>query len=632
MRIPLLGFDVGIKRAAPKSQNKNWSPTDDRWYTNWPWMGSNGNTVATPETAMGNSALYSGVKVICETLGSIPLILYKRKSDDKRERASENSLYGVLKSLANPGLTAMEFREIMTAHMILRGNGFAQIIRSADNQVIGLYPLNPERMRLEWDKELSEYVYIYKKSDNKDYKFAREDIFHLRGPSEDGIWGKSFVAVLKYLIEHNLTLDEYSQNFYKNNAAPSGVLEAKDGYEVTEKARDRLRSEWKKKYSGANNSGSVAILEEGMQWKQIGMSSTDAQFIETLKDARKQILGCLRVQPYMVGDTEKLSFNTVEQLSIQFISYTMLPYFVRWEQTIYRDLLTPKERTKLFAEFLVDGLQRGDIVSRYRSYAIGRQWGWLSTNDIRRYENLDPIEGGDVYLQPLNMIDASEATDYLMSGNESSGEPGTKNELDDNSNPTLKNSKLHAILNQRRKQEQIHRSGDMNYVLEEMMKIALKVEEIRQNQGKTAENTPKETKKSSDLSGRISRMSEANVPLVSEIVGRVMRKESLARAKATQRQKLDTFDGDFFNEHKTFVRDSLAPLVRSQINQIFVLADEQNIDVVPAAANEVLDRAVEIYSSRYGSAGDKVEVLSVEFASELSVMVQEKSFKLLGVD
>ncbi len=623
MRIPFTGIDLGVKRSADTKQN--WSPVDDRWYSAWPWQGKNGNKTVTPQTAQGSSAVYSGVKIISETIGSIPFPLYKKKGEDKRVKAEENSLYGVLKNLAHPKLTAMEFRELMTAHMILRGNAFAQIIRGEDGQVVELYPLNPERMSLVFDDTIQDYIYEYSLANGEKRKFLSEQIFHLRGPSEDGRWGRSFVAVLKDIIGQNLTLDEYSNNFYVNNAAPSGVLQMAAGMEMSPKAKDNLREEWKKKYQGSNKSGSVAILEEGLTWQQIGMSSQDSQFIDTLKDARRQILGCLRVPLYMAGDPEKLSFNTIEQLSIQFMTYTMMPYFVRWEQTVYRDLLTVQERKKYFAEFLVDGLQRGDIVSRYRAYAVGRQWGWLSVNDIRRFENMDSVQGGDVYLQPLNMIDSSEASEYLLKNDPNDEKPpGTKNEMDDNSNVTLKNTQSQLEFIQRR----LPAPENNNEILvEEIRKIAEKVDKIVEKEQKQAE---KPEKLSNHLGLQIELLSEANVRVSSEILARIMRKENLALATAQRKGKLDTIEKDFYEDHVVFMRDSLAPVVLSQLEQIYIVSRGQKPPDLKNGVVEVLNRVMERYVTSFKNVGEGVDGRAFEFAVELSELVKKKGLEIVG--
>ncbi|MCB1715100.1 MAG: phage portal protein, partial [Candidatus Competibacteraceae bacterium] len=177
---------------------------------------------------------------------------------------------------------------------------------------------------------------------------------------------------------------------------------------LTDGPLKRLKAQWQDDYAGASNAGKTLVLEEGMDWKQIGLTNEDAQYLETRKFQRSEIASIYRIPPHLIGDLEKSTFSNIEHQGLEFVKYTMAPWFARWEQAISRDLLTERERDRYFAEFLVDGLLRGDIKSRYDAYSVGRQWGWLSANDVRKLENMNPIDEGDEYLSPLNMIPASQ--------------------------------------------------------------------------------------------------------------------------------------------------------------------------------------------------------------------------------
>lgn len=621
MRIPFTRIDIGVAGRSGSTTARSWNPTDERWYAPFPWLNKNGTQSATPDNATQVPPLFTGIKILSESVGAVPLILYKRKPNDERERATDHSLYSVLKDMANPRLTALEFKEIMTSHMILRGNGFAQIIRNYAGEVLGLYPLNPTKMSIEFDQELNEHVYVYILKDGSKRKFTSNEIFHLRGPSEDGVWGVSFVQSLRKIIEHNMTLDEYANNFYVNNAAPSGVLQMAAGIEMSQKAKDNLREEWKKKYQGAH-SGSVAILEEGLTWQQIGMTSQDSQFIDTLKDARLQILGALRVAPYLAGDTEKLSFNSVEQLSIQFINYTMLPYFVRWQQTIYRDLLSISEKKKYYAEFLIDVLQKGDFISRYRGYAIGRQWGWLSVNDIRRLENLNPIDGGDVYLQPLNMVDAAIATDYMLDNKDSNESvPNVKNELDDNSNILLKNSI-------RSKVESTIEARLVSPMFQKLSEIEGRIALILEGkEPKTLEKAPESSK---NIEKTLISLRENNIAIFADPLARAMRKERSAFENAERKNKVDSFEKDFYPDHKDFIKEVISPAVRSYIGQIKMIGELTKGDDLAVSLNESIDSTlnsvIEIFDLRYKKAGeDKANDFAKEVMREIEKNIYLKA-------
>ena len=196
--------------------------------------------------------------------------------------------------------------------------------------------------------------------------------------------------------------------FFANGAAPGGVLE----HPGTIKDPQRVRESWQSTFGGSGNSNKIAVLEEGMKYTPIGISPEQAQFLETRKFQVNEIARIFRVPPHMVGDLEKSSFSNIEQQSLEFVKYTLDPWVIRWEQTIHRSLLLPDEKSQYFVKFNLEGLLRGDYQSRMNGYAIGRQNGWMSANDIRELENLDRIpaeEGGDLYLINGNMLPLKDA-------------------------------------------------------------------------------------------------------------------------------------------------------------------------------------------------------------------------------
>jgi HK97 family phage portal protein len=234
------------------------------------------------------------------------------------------------------------------------------------------------------------------------------DVFHIPGLGFDGLVGYSPIAMAKNAIGMAIACEEYGAKFFANGAAPGGVLE----HPGTIKDPQKVRDSWNAAYQGSSNSHRVAVLEEGMKYQPIGISPEQAQFFETRKFQINEIARIFRVPPHMVGDLEKSSFSNIEQQSLEFVKYTLDPWVIRWEQTISRALLRPDEKKLYFAKFNVDGLLRGDYVSRMNGYAIARQNGWMSANDIRELENLDRIPpelGGDLYLINGNMTKLEDA-------------------------------------------------------------------------------------------------------------------------------------------------------------------------------------------------------------------------------
>lgn len=236
---------------------------------------------------------------------------------------------------------------------------------------------------------------------------SSQDVLHIPGLGFDGLVGYSPIAMAKNAIGMSIAAEEYGAKFFSNGATPSGILE----HPGTVKNAESLRESWTRRFSG-NNSHKVAILEEGMKYTPISISPNEAQFLETRKFQINEIARIFRIPPHMVGDLEKSSFSNIEQQSLEFVKYTLDPWVIRFEQAFNRRLLKDKEKDKFYIKFNVDGLLRGDYQSRMNGYAVGRQNGWMSANDIRALENLDRIpieEGGDLYLINGNMLPLKHA-------------------------------------------------------------------------------------------------------------------------------------------------------------------------------------------------------------------------------
>lgn len=348
-------------------------------------------------SAMQLSAVFSCVRVISESVASLPIELYQRNNDGGKQRAPGHPLYKLLKTSPNGWQTSLEFIEMMQAHVELRGNAYAYISRLGGN-VEELIPLHPDRIEMLVAPDLT-ITYKYTQPDGRIKTLSQSDVFHLRGMSSDGFRGLSMLSVAREPIGMGLSMQEHGARLFANGARPGLVL--KHPGKLSKEAHENLRNSWNDNYGGAANSGKTALIEEGMSVEKIGMTNDDAQWLESRKLTRSEICGMFRVPPHKIGDLDRATFSNIEHQSIEFVTDAVLPRVRRWEQAIARDLILVPD--KYFAEFNIAGLLRGDIKSRYESYAIARQWGWLSVNDIRRMENLNPVDNGDTYLQPLNM-------------------------------------------------------------------------------------------------------------------------------------------------------------------------------------------------------------------------------------
>lgn len=364
---------------------------------------------------MQMTAVYSCVRILSEAVAGLPLNLYKYNNSGGKEKALDSPLYFLLHDEPNPEMTSFVFRETLMTHLLLWGNAYAQIIRNGKGEVVALYPLMPNSMTVNRDSQGRLYYQYYRGLDeakiNKDniVILSPRDVLHIPGLGFDGIIGYSPIAMAKNAVGMAIACEEYGAKFFANGAAPSGVLE----HPGIVKDPAKIRDSWNAVYQGSGNANKVAVLEEGMKYTPIGISPEQAQFLETRKFQINEIARIFRVPPHMVGDLEKSSFSNIEQQSLEFVKYTLEPWLVRWEQSMVRALLTPEAKKAYFIKFNVDGLLRGDYQSRMNGYAVARQNGWMSANDIRELENLDQIpeeEGGNLYLVNGNMIQIKDAT------------------------------------------------------------------------------------------------------------------------------------------------------------------------------------------------------------------------------
>ncbi len=350
----------------------------------------------TEESALQITTVYACVRVLAETLAGLPLHVFRYNSSGRKEKHRNHPLYKLLHDEPNPEMTSFAFRETLMSHLLLWGNAYAQVIRDGTGVVRALYPLMPNRMAVK-RSESGQVYYEYSRESGEQVPLTAENVLHIPGLGFDGLVGYSPIDMAREAIGLAMATEEYGAKFFANGAAPGGVLE----HPGTIKDPQKVKDSWNAAYQGSKNSHRVAVLEEGMKYTPIGISPEQAQFLETRKFQINEIARIFRVPPHMVGDLEKSSFSNIEQQSLEFVKYTLDPWVIRWEQALHRRLLTESEKSSISIKFNVDGLLRGDYVSRMTGYATARQNGWMSANDIRELENLDRIsaeEGGDLYL------------------------------------------------------------------------------------------------------------------------------------------------------------------------------------------------------------------------------------------
>ena len=422
-----MGFFSGLFRSRDKPQNRTTGSAYSFFFG-----GSAAGKRVNERSAMQMTAVYSCVRILAEAVAGLPLHLYRYKEDGGKEKALDHPLYLLLHDEPNPEMSSFVFRETLMTHLLLWGNAYAQIIRNGRGEVMALYPLMPDRMAVDRDDKGQLYYEYTTSADDAPISKGNivwlkpSDVLHIPGLGFDGLVGYSPIAMAKNAIGLAIATEEYGSKFFANGAQPSGVLE----HPGTIKDPQRVRDSWMNQFGGSANSNKIAVLEEGLKYTPISISPEQAQFLETRKFQINEIARIFRVPPHMVGDLEKSSFSNIEQQSLEFVKYTLEPWLVRWEQSIQRTLFSADEKKRYFVRFNVEGLLRGDYASRMNGYAVGRQNGWMSANDIRELENLDRIpaeEGGDLYLINGNMTKLKDAGIFAASG--AGKEEGTDEEV-----------------------------------------------------------------------------------------------------------------------------------------------------------------------------------------------------------
>ena len=424
-----MGIFSGLFKSRDKPQNRTAG-------SNYAFFmgGTTSGKAVTERSAMQMTAVYSCVRILSEAVAGLPLHLYNYTDSGGKAMALDHPLYRLLHDEPNPEMSSFVFRETLMTHLLLWGNAYAQIIRNGKNEIVALYPLMPNKMSVDRDENGRLYYTYYRGSDEaiKNKEFAvtlhPSDVLHIPGLGFDGLVGYSPIAMAKNAIGMAIACEEYGAKFFANGAAPGGVLE----HPGTIKDPQRVRESWQSTFGGSGNANKIAVLEEGMKYTPIGISPEQAQFLETRKFQINEIARIFRVPPHMVGDLEKSSFSNIEQQSLEFVKYTLDPWVIRWEQSIQRSLLSNDEKAMYFVKFNLEGLLRGDYQSRMNGYAIGRQNGWMSANDIRELENLDRIpaeDGGDLYLINGNMLPLKNAGAFADTPTDDGKEEETDEEV-----------------------------------------------------------------------------------------------------------------------------------------------------------------------------------------------------------
>lgn len=375
-------------------------------------------------TALNATAVLACVKILAETVASLPLPVYQRLQPRGKQRATNHPLYSLLHDQPNPEMTSFVFREALQGHLGTWGNAYAEIEWDMKRGwPKALWPLRPDRMQVK--RENGKIIYIYRLPDGTQAKLPAFRVFHIPGFGYDGLIGYSPISLAKDAIGLSMAAEQFNNRFFKNDARPGGAL--KHPKTLGKEAHERLKKDWADMHAGLENKHRVAILEEGMEFQEIGFPPEAAQLLGTRKFQLQEIARVYRVPLHMIGDLERATFSNIEHQSIDFVVHTIRPWLIRWEQTITSKILMA-DKERYFAEFVIDGLLRGDTQARFEAYSKGFSIGAFSVNEILELENRNPIgPEGDERFVPMSLVPLSMAKE-IVEPKEPDPEPGPEPE------------------------------------------------------------------------------------------------------------------------------------------------------------------------------------------------------------
>lgn len=367
------------------------------------------------ETSMAFSAVFACVSVLARNVAALPTHLYKNLPDGGKDNAREHPLYNCLRTRANPELSAFNFKQFSMVCCLLWGNAYAYIVRDQGGRVAELWPLHPKFVKVQRNPQGDlEYEVAIPNTDR--LMVPAVNMLHMPNISMDGVLGKSAIQSCPEAVGLGLGAEQFSVQFYANGAHLDHVLTTPN--KLSDGAYDRLKEDFSNTYAGITNSHKTAILEEGTDIKTIGMPLADAQLIESRKFQIEEIARIFNVPLHLIQSQDKANSwgAGIEQQNLGFVIYSLLPWLVCAEQEYTYKLLNQVERLDMFVEFMMDALLRGTTSERYAAYAVGIQWGWLSPNDVRAKENMNPIPNGNIYRSPLNMVPLGSQPDGAATG------------------------------------------------------------------------------------------------------------------------------------------------------------------------------------------------------------------------
>jgi len=359
----------------------------------------------TPKNALEHTSVYACVNILSETVSTVPLFLYKEQTKNLKTiktKEKEHPLYALLHDEPNEDMTSVDYWQLVMLEILLRGNHYSQIVRNKAGRVTEIRPLKNELMQIV-RLDSGKLAYIYRHTTLGEVPLEAKEVLHFKGMSLDGIIGLSPIAYNRHTIGFSMAMETYGATLFKNGATPSGVVSGKGVTSMSDTAFQRFKESFKEAYTGLMNAGRPLILEDGFDFKPISISNKDGQYIESRKFTKAEIASIFRVPLHMINELDKATFSNIEHQSIKFVTDAVSPWVVRLEKELKKKLLSESEKKSYYMKFSLGALLRGDTATRYAAYESAITKGcWMSRNEARELEDLNPVDGLDEMIVPLN--------------------------------------------------------------------------------------------------------------------------------------------------------------------------------------------------------------------------------------
>lgn len=398
------GFEIGTFSTSLSNEDLKYFRANPALYGYSNYSGVS----VTPDRALESAAFYAGTKILAEDVGRLPMFLYRREGDTV-QKAIDHPLFPLLHDLPNPDMNASAFWECMIAQAVLCSEGCAQIDRDSKGNVIYLWPMNNGPVKRDKNK-YGRPFFIYKNGNSPEKTFEASQVFNIPGFSMNGLAGDDMVRRARQMLGLTLVTQEYPARFFSQDASPGVILTRPPGAEPwTDSKVAAIKAAWKLWHQGRERAHEPAVLQDGLVASRLDPDHTKLQLVEQRKFQVIEICRILRLSPHMLADLDKATFSNIEQLYNQHLTLTLGPWLKRARQSVYRCLLTEQERLTYYAEHSVEDFQRGLFLNQAQGFAMLLEKGVYTINEVRRWFNMNPVDGGDRNWIQLNMQAVTDA-------------------------------------------------------------------------------------------------------------------------------------------------------------------------------------------------------------------------------